>query len=507
MEGSSFGIDRILTGKSEPSPREDTGHPPCPPSPPSPGSTASSPTSEQASPRLCCVEQASMAENAAALRGVQCGLAQKTAQVGAAAPFSSGARLASLPSPPASLLLSPSSMLSTATAAAAANGDSNCDAHGTRLLLKAAAPPPAHPPPGPGDGMIVTSSPSSAIIAMGSSSTTSTTSSSLSSTLPSTNAFNSSSSSSSSSSFLIRDILGEAKPLATCPPYATHGAAGGAGGHARGDAGPAGALARNAGCKGGVDTCRGSSKLLDHPLDRDVSSSSLAAVSGVARLTHPAGAAAAAAAAAAAEREREISSTSGASSSRESPRESRAKKPRKARTAFSDHQLTQLERSFERQKYLSVQDRMELASSLSLSDTQVKTWYQNRRTKWKRQTAVGLEFLAEAGTYGALQRLFPNNPGAATNLSAAAAAAAAIAGGHAFQLYPPHLSAMDPAAAAAAMYLYRAGPSHAQQQHVSHAHAQAQHSAHVHLGHRPMFGSPRVLIHGAGLGHLPGHPH
>ncbi|XP_062273049.1 barH-like 1 homeobox protein [Scomber scombrus] len=75
----------------------------------------------------------------------------------------------------------------------------------------------------------------------------------------------------------------------------------------------------------------------------------------------------------------------------------RLKKPRKARTAFSDQQLSRLERSFNTQKYLSVQDRMELAASLQLSDTQVKTWYQNRRTKWKRQSAVGLEFLAEAG--------------------------------------------------------------------------------------------------------------
>ncbi|XP_034396578.1 barH-like homeobox 1a [Cyclopterus lumpus] len=75
----------------------------------------------------------------------------------------------------------------------------------------------------------------------------------------------------------------------------------------------------------------------------------------------------------------------------------RLKKPRKARTAFSDQQLSRLERSFQKQKYLSVQDRMELAASLQLSDTQVKTWYQNRRTKWKRQSAVGLELLAEAG--------------------------------------------------------------------------------------------------------------
>uniref|UniRef100_A0A183SZA0 Homeobox domain-containing protein n=1 Tax=Schistocephalus solidus TaxID=70667 RepID=A0A183SZA0_SCHSO len=60
------------------------------------------------------------------------------------------------------------------------------------------------------------------------------------------------------------------------------------------------------------------------------------------------------------------------------------KKTRKARTAFSDHQLNELERTFERQKYLSVQDRMQLAEKLRLSDMQVKTWYQNRsrETDW-----------------------------------------------------------------------------------------------------------------------------
>ncbi|KAK6195493.1 hypothetical protein SNE40_000912 [Patella caerulea] len=86
------------------------------------------------------------------------------------------------------------------------------------------------------------------------------------------------------------------------------------------------------------------------------------------------------------------------------------KKARKARTAFSDHQLSSLEKTFERQKYLSVQDRMELAAKLNLTDTQVKTWYQNRRTKWKRQTAVGLELLAEAGNYAAVQRMLQSNP-------------------------------------------------------------------------------------------------
>ncbi|NWX24224.1 BARH2 protein, partial [Aegotheles bennettii] len=144
----------------------------------------------------------------------------------------------------------------------------------------------------------------------------------------------------------------------------------------------------------------------------------------------------------------------------------RAKKPRKARTAFSDHQLNQLERSFERQKYLSVQDRMDLAAALNLTDTQVKTWYQNRRTKWKRQTAVGLELLAEAGNYSALQRMFPSP----------------------YFYHPSLLGSMDSttaAAAAAAMYssMYRTPPA---------PHPQLQ---------RPLV--PRVLIHGLGPGGQP----
>ncbi|KAB7506879.1 BarH-like 1 homeobox protein [Armadillidium nasatum] len=67
------------------------------------------------------------------------------------------------------------------------------------------------------------------------------------------------------------------------------------------------------------------------------------------------------------------------------------KKQRKARTAFTDHQLQTLEKSFERQKYLSVQDRMELAAKLNLTDTQVKTWYQNRRSYKKLKDCSTLQ--------------------------------------------------------------------------------------------------------------------
>lgn len=44
---------------------------------------------------------------------------------------------------------------------------------------------------------------------------------------------------------------------------------------------------------------------------------------------------------------------------------------RKARTVFSDHQLTGLEKRFEAQRYLSTPERVELAHALHLSETQV----------------------------------------------------------------------------------------------------------------------------------------
>ncbi|KAB7498392.1 Homeobox protein BarH-like 1, partial [Armadillidium nasatum] len=48
-------------------------------------------------------------------------------------------------------------------------------------------------------------------------------------------------------------------------------------------------------------------------------------------------------------------------------------------------QLEGLESRFETQKYLSTPDRVDLAKTLGLSQLQVKTWYQNRRMKWKKQ--------------------------------------------------------------------------------------------------------------------------
>ncbi|TRZ12302.1 hypothetical protein HGM15179_014810 [Zosterops borbonicus] len=66
-----------------------------------------------------------------------------------------------------------------------------------------------------------------------------------------------------------------------------------------------------------------------------------------------------------------------------------SKKPRRSRTIFTEIQLMGLEKKFQKQKYLSTPDRLDLAQSLGLTQLQVKTWYQNRRMKWKKMVLKG----------------------------------------------------------------------------------------------------------------------
>ncbi|XP_010895776.1 empty spiracles homeobox 3 [Esox lucius] len=62
-----------------------------------------------------------------------------------------------------------------------------------------------------------------------------------------------------------------------------------------------------------------------------------------------------------------------------------SRKPKRIRTAFSPSQLIRLERAFEKNHYVVGAERKQLASCLCLTETQVKVWFQNRRTKHKRQ--------------------------------------------------------------------------------------------------------------------------
>nr|XP_025858031.1 NK1 transcription factor-related protein 1 [Vulpes vulpes] len=80
--------------------------------------------------------------------------------------------------------------------------------------------------------------------------------------------------------------------------------------------------------------------------------------------------------------------------------DSKSGKPRRARTAFTYEQLVALENKFKATRYLSVCERLNLALSLSLTETQVKIWFQNRRTKWKKQNP-GADTSAPTGGGGA----------------------------------------------------------------------------------------------------------
>ena len=54
------------------------------------------------------------------------------------------------------------------------------------------------------------------------------------------------------------------------------------------------------------------------------------------------------------------------------------------RSLFQDKQRQILEKHFERSKYLTQRERGKIADEAALTDRQVKTWFQNRRTRWRK---------------------------------------------------------------------------------------------------------------------------
>ncbi|XP_037091384.1 ventral anterior homeobox 2-like [Pollicipes pollicipes] len=93
---------------------------------------------------------------------------------------------------------------------------------------------------------------------------------------------------------------------------------------------------------------------------------------------------------------------------------------KKARTTFTGRQIFELEKQFEMKKYLSSTERSDMAKLLSVTETQVKIWFQNRRTKWKKAENEAAAAAAAASAAGAA--------GAAVTPAAAGSAAAAEKG-------------------------------------------------------------------------------
>ncbi|XP_068610574.1 homeobox protein Dlx4b [Brachionichthys hirsutus] len=62
----------------------------------------------------------------------------------------------------------------------------------------------------------------------------------------------------------------------------------------------------------------------------------------------------------------------------------KGKKVRKPRTIYSSLQLQALHQRFQQTQYLALPERADLAAKLGLTQTQVKIWFQNKRSKYKK---------------------------------------------------------------------------------------------------------------------------
>lgn len=66
-------------------------------------------------------------------------------------------------------------------------------------------------------------------------------------------------------------------------------------------------------------------------------------------------------------------------------RRRRLPRKKKQRPLFSQQQVKTMEDEFGKHRYITESKRAELSTELGLTETQVKTWFQNRRTKWRKE--------------------------------------------------------------------------------------------------------------------------